>query len=140
MAGKRISLTINLEIMFINISNHPSTGWGEKQWESAKEYGKVVDLAFPNVNPEAGEKEVCDMAQELLGGVYELQWHYDEPCGMIHLVGEPTLTFAAVNLLQSRGFRVCTSTTKRISVENADGSITKRFEFVRFREYKAGKE
>ena len=122
--------------MFVNISNHPSSGWGEEQLESAREYGTVADLPFPNVNPEAGPLEVRDIAKELLDGVHELQRRYGEPCTMIHLVGEPTLTFAAVNLFLAHGFKVCTSTTERISVENADGTTTRRFAFVRFREYR----
>ena len=39
--------------MFINFSNHASTRWGVPQKQAAKKYGEIVDMQFPNVDPEA---------------------------------------------------------------------------------------
>lgn len=121
--------------MFINISNHPSEKWGKEQIEAANEYGKIVDITFPNVSPEASALEVEDIAYGLLEDIREMENFYKEECRMVHLVGEPTLTVAAVSLILSH-YPVCTSTTKRIVTENQDGTITKAFKFERFREYR----
>ncbi len=37
---------------FLNISNHPSDKWTEKQLNSALELAdQIIDLPFPNINP-----------------------------------------------------------------------------------------
>ena len=38
-----------MEKVFVNFTNHPSETWEEKQIEAAHQYGKIVDLPFPNV-------------------------------------------------------------------------------------------
>ena len=43
--------------MFINFSNHPSEAWGKTQLNAAMEYGEVIDIPFPAVNPYSNE--VC---------------------------------------------------------------------------------
>ena len=49
--------------MFINFSNHASTRWGVPQKQAAKKYGEIVDVQFPNVNPEATSEEVHELAR-----------------------------------------------------------------------------
>ena len=120
--------------MFVNISNHPSEKWGKAQLEAAMEYGDIVDIPFPNVKPEATCEEVRAMAEKLRLTIEQLEEVSGKDVKMIHLVGEPTLTVAAISLLIHK-YHICTSTTKRIVTENADGTITKAFEFVKFREY-----
>ena len=43
---------------FINLSNHPSDKWDEKQMEAAKQYGEVMDIPFPSIPAQADENEV----------------------------------------------------------------------------------
>lgn len=50
-------------------------------------------------------------------------------------MGEMTFTYALVKRLKEAGIRCVASTTKRICTENADGSRTSQFNFVRFRDY-----
>ena len=38
--------------IFINCSNHPSRYWSREQIEAAEQYGEVVDIRFPIVDPE----------------------------------------------------------------------------------------
>ena len=37
--------------MFINLTNHPSATWSEEQLKAARQYGEIVDLHFPIIEP-----------------------------------------------------------------------------------------
>ena len=37
--------------MLINFTNHPSAQWSAEQQAAAQVYGKVIDLAFPAIDP-----------------------------------------------------------------------------------------
>ena len=41
--------------MLINFTNHPAARWSEAQRMAARQYGAVVDLPFPEVDPAASE-------------------------------------------------------------------------------------
>ena len=43
---------------FINFSNHSSDSWSECQKTEALKWGKIVDVRFPVVNPEASKQEL----------------------------------------------------------------------------------
>ena len=47
--------------MFINFSNHPPAQWSAEQTAAAQRYGKVVDLAFPAIDPAADEAAIKEM-------------------------------------------------------------------------------
>lgn len=119
--------------MLINLSNHPSSKWSEKQLAAAHgQFGEIIDLPFPVVAPDGDENyiaaladECCNKVMELLGG---------EPA-IIHIMGEMNLTFALVALLQKAGFSCVASTTQRIVNELPDGGKEVKFQFVRFRKY-----
>ncbi len=119
--------------MFINLSNHPSDGWGEEQRAAAVALGgEVVDIPFPAVPPEADEEEISRLGREcveqiiLVGGL-------GKP--IVHVMGEMTLTHNIVQRLHLMGIRCVASTTKRVATINADGSKTSAFRFVKFRDY-----
>ena len=118
---------------FINCSNHPSSGWGEKQLAEAEKYGKIVDIAFPAVIPESSEKEIESVSEELFQKIVT----YNPDAVMCE--GEFTLTFSAVKKLKNAGVKVMAACTKRETAEEKmpDGSARKAsvFRFVRFREY-----
>lgn len=121
--------------MFINLSNHPSNKWSQKQLAAATEYGDVIDMAFPNIDSEASETEIdClvfqywekiqDVAQDCLIGDLA-----------VHIMGEQTFCYRMIKLLNDNGVPCLASTTKRDVVENPDGTKTVKFEFCRFRIY-----
>lgn len=120
------------ESLFINYSNHPSSDWSKKQLASAREYGEIVDIPFRSVAPEADSAELERIASE------ELTKILDAAAGknaVVHLMGEMTLTYILVRKLKASGIRCVASTTARSVVENADGTRTSDFDFVRFRDY-----
>jgi len=119
--------------MFINISNHASSGWSEQQLKKAKEYGEVIDIPFPEVNPRADSDEINRQVEELYGQVMK----YQDPVVMVQ--GEFVLTFRLVTKLLAAGLRVVAACSERNTVEEIDeeGNTVKkiRFEFVGFKEY-----
>lgn len=117
--------------MLINISNQPSSTWQLRQRNSAiRTYGKIVDIPFPEIDPEWDTdriiEEVATLSQMIMTE-YEFV--------AVHVMGEMTFTHALVNELLLLG-HVCVASTTRIEVvKNPDGTTTTRFVFVRFREY-----
>jgi hypothetical protein len=123
--------------LFINYSNHPTSKWGEDQLNAAKEMAdRVVDEPFPQINPEATEFDVVDLAKSEINRFFQTYSGYEEL--VIHIAGE--MTFVAYFVSQINKWwaanAICiTSTTKRDVVENEDGSKIVKFKFVRFRQY-----
>jgi hypothetical protein len=61
--------------MFFNISNHPSYSWGPEQKKQASKFGTIIDIQFPNVNPNASIEEIDELAQSVCTQVESLaQW------------------------------------------------------------------
>lgn len=121
------------DTVFLNLSNHPSAGWSDEQRAAALELApRIEDLPFPNVPPEADEKEVGRLTEQVLGRV---------PAGTSHamVMGEFTLTYALVRGLLARGIVCVVATTQREKVETTTGTGEKttvsRFRFERFRRY-----
>ena len=50
--------------MFLNFTNHPSSNWTKKQLQEAQKYGEIVDLPFPQVEPEYTKDIVYDLAEK----------------------------------------------------------------------------
>jgi hypothetical protein len=73
--------------VFINFSNHPSANWSEAQLAAALQYGKIMDIPFPAVDPTASTKGVAQTAGEYLRRINELA-----PKAVL-CQGEFTLTF-----------------------------------------------
>ena len=121
--------------MFINISNHPSVKWDNKQLEKARKFGKVVDIKFPIISSEYDEKEIMKVADEYSEKILSL---VDQE-GAVMVQGEFTLTFAIVNRLKSNGIKVLSACSERKVTETVDenGDAIKivKFDFVKFREY-----
>ena len=118
--------------MFINLSNHPSSKWDEAQIEYAKRYGDIIDLPFPQVDPDGDEAYIGNLVDEYvqsvlaLGGPAELT---------VHVMGEMTFTCAIVAKLKAAGATCVASTTERIIRQLPDGRKESIFRFVRFRQY-----
>lgn len=118
--------------LFINYSNHPSSGWSPKQLSAAREFGETVDIPFRSVAPEADSAELERIASEELAKILDAAAGKN---AVVHLMGEMTLTYILVRKLKASGIRCVASTTARCVTENPDGTRTSDFDFVRFRDY-----
>lgn len=117
---------------FINLSNHPSSLWDQKQREAAAHYGEIVDLSFPLVSPESSHEEIEQLAEQYAS---EIAGQGSDADLTVHVMGEMTLTYAIVSRLKSRGIRCVASTTERHVAMNEEGTKLSEFSFVGFREY-----
>ena len=120
--------------MFTNLSNHPSSGWPAEQYNyAASRWGTIQDIAFPKLRPEASGEEVLQLVKE-----YLVRLPAKEE-GPVFVAGEYSFTYAIVDELLNRGYRVMfvrsenTVSTTRLE----DGSSERRMEyrFVRFENY-----
>ena len=118
--------------LLINLSNHPSAGWGVRQREAAEMYGEIEDMTFPSIPPEAGEREITDLAEEYVARIEERAETRDVT---VHIMGEMTFCYAVITRLQSLGIPCLSSTTRRQITEAADGVKEVHFDFETFREY-----
>jgi glutamate dehydrogenase/leucine dehydrogenase len=110
--------------MFVNISNHPTSKWGERQLAVAG--GQVRDIAFPNVSPTATSEEVVATAKNIadeLSGI-------EPDTAMVQ--GEFSLTYVLSRMLIAMGWQVVVATTER-NVTEVDGKKVVDFQFVQFR-------
>jgi len=123
--------------MLLNISNHPSIDWPEKQKNVAlNEFGQITDIPFPSINPSSGPDAILNLAheysriclQQLNNRTIE---QYDDA---VHIMGEMTFCFALISLLQQHGIRCLASTTDRIVALNGNWKSSE-FRFIRFRDY-----
>lgn len=119
--------------MFVNVSNHPSALWNEKQLNSACQYGEITDIPFPNVSPVAQKEEIEALAEKIMVKILSL----NPDCVMC--VGEFTLTYALVSRLKSRGIKTVAACAERKTTESVDEKgrsvKTSIMDFVCFREY-----
>lgn len=118
--------------MLINFSNHPSEFWGLKQLDAAKEYGEVIDIPFPAVDPESNHNEIKDLACKCVENI--LSYAKDNQI-IVHVMGEMTFTFLVVSMLKERDVECIASTTDRNSEMLSDSQKISDFQFVRFRKY-----
>lgn len=118
--------------LLINLSNHPSAGWGARQREAAEMYGEIEDVDFPAIPPVAGEREITDLAEEYVARIEERAETRDVT---VHIMGEMTFCYAVITRLQPLGIPCIASTTRRQVTETADGVKEVRFDFETFRKY-----
>jgi hypothetical protein len=118
--------------MLLNLSNHPSSKWSNEQLVAAKQFGGIVDMQFPEVNPMGDEKYINQLAIDYLHKVKELACN---GIVTVHIMGEMTYTYALVNMLLNENIDCIASTTERIVNEFGNGQKQATFRFVRFRNY-----
>jgi hypothetical protein len=115
--------------MLLNLTNHASSQWPEKQYNQAVElYQEIVDLSFPQISPMLDTNELDTLIES-----YENMVRKINP-SVVHIMGEMTFTFRLVKRLQAFGIPCIASTTERKVVESY-GIKTSIFEFVQFRNY-----
>ena len=116
----------------INISNHPSMCWTEKQISAAKELAdEIIDISFPQVPPEMDEDWLYYTANKM---ERDIVMYGDNDSVVVHIMGEMGLTYRVCARLQARGYTVYHSTTTRVAVEDGEKK-TSIFSFCRFRMY-----
>jgi len=114
--------------MLINLTNHPSSAWGEEQRNAAiQQFGAIEDMCFPNIPPDSDTKEVEALAAAKYAEIKLKEAELGEK-PVIHVAGEQVYCFLLIQLLLKDGFRCITSTTER--------DENKVFHFKRFRRYK----
>jgi len=122
--------------MLLNLSNHPLNTWSNKQVETAeKQYGKIIDIPFPKINPNADENEINDLNEKFLSKIINLLKKSSDTKNAVHIMGELNFTFGIVTKLLHSGITCIASTTNRDTINTENGKIV-NFNFVRFREYK----
>ena len=116
--------------MLLNLSNHPSSAWSEKQMDFAlKLYTNVEDLPFPKVDPDLNEIALDKLVKEYYHKILKIRPK------AVHIMGELTFCVALIKKLQDAGISCLASTTHRRTQEISDGTKVSQFEFVRFRHY-----
>jgi hypothetical protein len=126
--------------VLINISNHPSQEWEEKQREG---WDKIIDIAFPSVDPNLSMGEVWELAEQIISEVGERTWEIDvelkhqEPIYII-CEGEYSFTLALTEAIRLTGWFVIFAfpTSRRIVL--ADGRHLFEFEGWRFIHLRCG--
>lgn len=115
--------------VFINLSNHPQDTWGDAQRKAALDLApEIVDVPFPQVDPEMDSAALNELAQRIVDGL---------PDAEVALVqGEFTLCYRLVNLLSEKGVRCLAATTHRNVEFMTGGGQTSFFEFKQFRGYR----
>lgn len=112
--------------VFLNLSNHPSTGWSPAQRDAALDLASTVeDLPFPQVDPCLDEAGLQDLADRV--------WSQVPPQTAVAMVqGEFSLTVALVDRFRQAGIPCVCATTRRDVVEDGERKISV-FRFVRWR-------
>lgn len=119
--------------MLINFSNHPYAIWEEEQQKVADNlYGKVVDLSFPTVPPDADKDDLLQIAGDCMDSIRAISSPSE---ATVHVMGEMTLTYLLVSMLKQIGYTCVASTSLREVYEQEQGKKIVYFKFVRFREY-----
>ena len=58
--------------MFINHTNHSSQNWSDEQLVAARQYGDIIDIPFPRIDPLASTKDIARLAQDYAGRIIAL--------------------------------------------------------------------
>ena len=119
--------------IFINLTNHPSSMWSADQMAAADNIGRIIDMSFPIVSPDATTYEIHQQADQLVADV--LRMSEDVHTTTVHVMGEHTLTYALVVRLKEKGFKCVASTSERNTIMLPDGKKVSEFKFMQFREY-----
>ena len=101
--------------------------------DKAKEFGEIIDLPFPFIEPTSTSKHIDAMVENYYLKVKE----YKNP--VVMLMGEFVFTFRLITKLKKDKIKVLSARSKREVQEEVqdDGSVVKKsvFQFIDFIEY-----
>lgn len=117
--------------LFLNLSNHPYSEWQEEQRKAAEVYGECKDMPFPQVDPDATEKQINDLVEQY---VKQITPYTKTNKVTVHLMGEMCFTYRMVKRLSALGIRCVCSTSYRIVRAEGNGKYVE-FQFKQFRDY-----
>lgn len=113
---------------FVNFSNHPSNTWTDQQLDAAIQYGRIIDLPFPSVDPYMSEATVQKLAEKIVEEILEFK-----PSAVM-CQGEFGLSFSVTRRLLAAGIPVLYACSER--KVHVKGNIkTVQFDFVQFRRF-----
>ncbi|MCS7054492.1 MAG: hypothetical protein NZM09_12290 [Ignavibacterium sp.] len=119
--------------MLINLSNHPSYNWSQKQINAAKrKFGKIIDIPFPHISPFASTTQVSKKAEKYLNEIMSIIKSSADKINAVHLMGEFTFVILLYELLKKKKVPVIVSTSNRV-VQEKNGKKIVLFDFVKFR-------
>jgi hypothetical protein len=124
--------------MLINLSNHPNNNWEPIQKKIAiQNYGKIIDMSFPAIDPIASEQKIQNLALEYSVKITEVikQSSNSPNQNAVHIQGEFTFVFNLVTMLKQSGIKCIASTSERNVEINQKGEKIVKFIFVQFRNY-----
>lgn len=118
--------------ILVNLSNHPSESWDEKQKEG---WDKIVDIPFPDVDPHL--EDVGDLVLEYFKKIREIQIQNNRDSTVyVHLAGEYSFCYELFRRLKDF-YLFAVPTSERIVKETVlpDGRTEKTiiFQFVKWR-------
>lgn len=117
---------------FINLSNHPSDKWTDKQIDAAHVFGDIIDWPFPKIDASWDSEDVSELAMSYFQRIREFA---PSDRVVLHIMGELTFCFALVSMLKADGYLCMASTSERRVVEKQNGVKEVTFDFDRFRNY-----
>ncbi len=118
--------------LFINLSNHPYSQWSEAQLKAAEQYGELIELSFPQIDPTISGKEIGDIVRDYTSQILD---YAKTSVVTVHVMGEMCFVYQLVKQLQSLGIRCVCSTSFRMVRDEGDGKRYVEFQFNRFRSY-----
>ena len=118
---------------FINLTNHPSASWSERQMQAAQEYGLVLDLPFPQIATGADSAAI----DWLVSDYFERIRAADAPVVLVQ--GEHVFVYRLVHLLEQAKIPALACISLRrvheIVLPNGVTQKTACFSFEGFRSY-----
>ncbi len=116
------------EDIFINFTNHPSELWDIKQKDAAKQYGMIIDIPFPAVDPKGSKGYISELADFFVEKIVKIK-----PKAVL-CQGEFCLAYSVINKLKEREILVLAACSVRKVIEEGNKKQV-TFEFEQFREY-----
>ena len=121
--------------MLINLSNHPSEKWSDKQLAAAKkQFGEIEDWPFPQIDPNGTLEEVREIVTGYVDKCIKLKQDTDATI-TVHIMGEMNFVYYFVRCMEGHGIPCVASTSERTVIEEGDGKKTVVFNFRQFRSY-----
>lgn len=123
--------------VFVNFSNHPSTGWGDAQKSAALDMvapgAAIIDIPFPVVDPAGDDNYISKVAADAVRDILSAT---NGAPAVVNIQGDFGLTFRVVSrILNGSTIKCVYATTARTVTDLGDGKKIAQFNFVQFRPY-----